>query len=297
MFGSDVENKMDEIAEVLKTMQEFSSEATKTLFKIPLGIPTRKNIAFKQAEARFEKIIYEIINQRKSASNKNDADRRNDLLQLLVSAYDDESKTFMTERQLRDEITTIFMAGHETTSQTLGWVFYHLALSPEFYNAIKKEKAACREIKSFDGLQHLSYTKSFIEETLWFYPPVWIIARKCFAPDIITGYKLPAASTVLINVYGLHHGERHWNDAGHFNPLNFSKEGKESMVPFSYLPFGGGQRLCIGHHFAMMVMQTVVAKLVEHFEFKIAPGFVPEVDPNLTLRAKDGIKLLVKSTN
>jgi cytochrome P450 len=133
-----------------------------------------------------------------------------------------------------------------------------------------------------------------IEEALRFYPPVWIIARKSEIQDSINGYELPAGSTVLINVYGLHHAESNWINAGGFNPSHFSEEAKKLIPPFSYLPFGGGQRLCIGHHFAMMVMQTVVAALVTNFEFKISPGFIPKIDANITLRAKDGIQLLIK---
>ena len=290
MFGLDVESKMDEIADVLKTMQDFSSEATKTLFKIPLGIPTKKNVEFRKAQHRFEKIIYEIINSRKNAV----LPEKNDLLQLLLSAYDDQSKAFMTEKQLRDEITTIFMAGHETTSQTLSWIFYQLALHPGIFQKVKKE-ATEFDLNSFEELQNLVYTKSVIDEALRFYPPVWIIARKSATADTINGYELPPGSTVLINVYGLHHSENHWINVKEFNPSRFLEEEKKLIPPFSYLPFGGGQRLCIGHHFAMMVMQTVVAGLVATFEFRVPPGFIPKVDPNITLRAKDGIQLLIKA--
>ena len=297
MFGSDVETKMDEIGNVLRTMQEFSSQTTKSLVKIPTGIPTKKNNQFKNAEKRFEKIIYEIIEQRNKAKKNVAFQEKHDLLEMLISAYDDDTKTYMTSQQLRDEITTIFMAGHETTSQSLSWIFYQLALNPKIYEAVKTEATANQHINSIDTLQNLYYTRSLIEEAMRFYPPVWIIARKSASDDIINGYKLPAGSTVLINVYGMHHDTHLWKKPGEFDPTHFSNQAKELIPPFSYLPFGGGQRICIGNHFAMMVMQTVVTMMVSNFEFKIPGGFVPEVDPNLTLRAKNGIQLLVKPTN
>jgi cytochrome P450 len=291
MFGAGVEDQMDEIASVLRIMMDFSSDVTKSLIKIPLNIPTKKNLQFKNAEKRFEKIIYQIIEQRKE-EKKGSSPVRNDLLNMLLSAYDDESHTYITAQQIRDEITTIFMAGHETTSQTLSWIFYRLALHPAIYKQVQQEV----NTQAPGPLPNFAFTKAVIEEAMRFYPPVWIIARKSASDDVINGYRIPAGSTVLINVYGMHYDSEFFINPTKFNPEHFSKEIKEKLPPFSYLPFGGGQRICIGHHFAMMILQTVVSELVKNFEFKIPKGFVPTVDPNLTLRSKEGIQLLIKKT-
>ena len=117
------------------------------------------------------------------------------------------------------------------------------------------------------------------------------------ADDVIGQYKLPGGSVVLINVYGMHHFPGYWEKPGEFYPAHFAPDNKKSLPAFSYLPFGGGQRLCIGHHFAMMVMQVVVIQLVLSFRFKVPEGFIPVIDPNLTLRAKEGIRLLIQQTN
>ncbi|MFN2438444.1 MAG: cytochrome P450, partial [Chitinophagaceae bacterium] len=123
-------------------------------------------------------------------------------------------------------------------------------------------------------------------------PPVWVIARKSVLDDTISGFHLPASSTVLINVYGMNTSSAYWHSPQLFNPDRFHNN-KEQRQPFTYIPFGGGQRVCIGHLFAMMVMQTVVCKLVREFEFDIPTGFKPVIDPNITLRVKGGIRLLV----
>ena len=291
MFGTDVGNNIDDIAFVINRLLASASSSLTSLIKFPLSVPTPSNIKFLNANKEFEKIIYNIIAQRKTENRTTSAD----LLDLLLHAYDDESKSFMTARQLRDEITTIFMAGHETTAQTLSWVFYQLGQHPEVCRKIRSEVSGFGADECTpDSLQKMTYTKSVIEETMRIYPPVWLIARKSFQDDNICGHFLPAGSTVLINVYGMNHDPLTWNEPGIFNPSRFDAVKKMQHHPFQFIPFGGGQRLCIGNLFAMMVMQVVVSKLVTAFDFEVPPGFKALPEPNVTLRAKGGIRLLLK---
>jgi cytochrome P450 len=297
MFGTGVESSIDEIARVLQIMLDFSSANARALIKIPLSIPVKSNRQFCKAEKQFEKMIYGFIERREIEQEKDPSIQHDDLLQLLITAHDDVAQTTMTAKQLRDEITTIFMAGHETTSQTLSWIFYRLSSQPEIYQKVKAEVERLKSNITLDSLQQLDYTRAVIEETMRFYPPVWIIARKAAAVDFINGYYLPARATVLINVYGMHHNPGYWKNPEIFDPLHFCKEAKESLPPFSFIPFGGGQRLCIGHHFAMMVMQTVVVRLIQEFRFSIPGNTVPTIDANVTLRAKEGIQLYIEQTH
>jgi len=288
MFGSDLKHDVNAIAGVINEMIDSASSIITSLIKVPLSIPTPSNLRFARANRKFEKIIYGIIQERKIAKKENSQD----LLDLLLHAYDDESKSYMTDQQLRDEITTVFMAGHETTAQTLSWVFYHLALNPSIYQKLREESNRYFENEvGLSALQELTATKCAIEETMRLYPPVWVIARKSIADDVINGFLVPSNSTVLINVYGMNHSPRYWTSPELFNPARF-QNGSE-QVPFTYIPFGGGQRQCIGKLFAMMVMQTVVCGLVHEFEFNIPPGFKPITEPGTTLRAKGGIQLLL----
>jgi len=292
MFGTDVRDNIDSIAFVVNKLLASASSSLTSLIKLPLSVPTPANVKFLNANREFEKIIYDIIERRK----KENRETSSDLLDLLLHAYDDESKTFMTARQLRDEITTIFMAGHETTAQTLSWGFYQISLQPEVCRQISLEISSFgNDAYTLDSLQKMMYTKSVIEETMRMYPPVWLIARKAYHDDEICGHFLPAGSTVLLNVYGMNHYPLSWKEPGLFDPSRFDPVNRSQHHPFQFLPFGGGQRICIGNLFAMMVMQVVVGKLVTAFDFETPAGFRALPQPNVTLRARDGIRLIVKN--
>jgi len=292
MFGTDVKKNVDEIASIINKLLAFASSSVTSLVKIPLSFPTPANLRYHKANRDFDTFIFSLIDQRK----KENRDTNGDLLDLLLQAYDDESRSYMTAQQLRDEITTIFMAGHETTAQTLSWVFYQLALHPSVARQVREEVAESDiEELTIDSLQKMSFTRSVIEETMRLYPPVWIMARKSAADDEIAGFHLPAHSTVLINVYGMNRHSPYWNSPASFSPCRFNDENKKQIHPFAFIPFGAGQRPCIGNLFAMMVMQTVVCRLVREFDFEIPPGFKAIAEPNVTLRAKGGIRLIVKN--
>lgn len=290
MFGAGLNGKGEEIATVINRLLACASSPVSALLRLPLFVPVPVNIRFRKANAEFEKIIYEIIEQRKNES----ATPAADLLDLLLHAYDDESSTGMTGKQLRDEIATIFMAGHETTAQTLCWTLYHLALYPAIYERVRNESASLEgEITTIDALQKLSYTKAVIEETMRLYPPVWLMARRSVTDDNICGFNIPAGTTTLINIYGMNHHAGYWNDPGSFRPERFTAT-DTTRHPFLFIPFGMGRRLCIGNMFAMTVMQTVVSRLVRAFSFEIADGYKPVARPGITLRTKNGIYLQLK---
>ncbi|RYZ28169.1 MAG: cytochrome P450 [Chitinophagaceae bacterium] len=297
MFGIGMEKEMSEIEEVLNIMLQFSSRNTKSLIKIPLYLPTANNQRFLAAEQRFEKVIHTIIQRRTAERKDPPSAHRNDLLDLLIDANEADSHPGFDTKQLRDEITTIFMAGHETTSQTLSWAFYQLALQPILHQKIKEESKIIAEDNLFYPSSPSIYTSALILETMRFYPPVWIIARKVIATDNIEGYAIPAGSTLLINVFGLHHHSRYWQSSDQFDPERFCNVKKEDQSLWHYLPFGGGQRVCIGRHFAMMVMETVILRLVQQFSFAVPAGFSPKMDANLVLRSSESIQLIVQSNN
>ena len=146
-------------------------------------------------------------------------------------------------------------------------------------------------------MQKMAYTKSVIEETMRLYPPVWLMARKSYYEDDVCGYRLPAGSTVLINVYGMNHDPLCWNNPELFAPSRFDLANKGQHHPFQFIPFGGGQRLCIGNQFAMMVMHVVVGKLISAFNFETPQGFKARAEPNVTLRAKGSIRLIVNQNS
>ena len=180
----------------------------------------------------------------------------------------------------------------------MGWIFYQLARKKEILQKVKNEAITLfnNRLPGLEDLQGLPYTKQVIQEGMRSYPSVCALVRKPYADDHINEIKIPAASNVLINIYGMHHHPGYWSVPDDFDPAHFNAGSDEQRVPFVYLPFGGGPRLCIGSNFALMVMQVVISRLSQSFDFNVPEGYEPKIEPNITIRAKDGIRLLVNKT-
>ena len=295
MFSTALKEDMHKMVTALEALARYASSWMKSLIKIPTHWPTAANKQFHNNCKVFDDIIYGIIENRRNEKRAAATDPHGDLLDMLMDHYDEETKTGMSEKQLRDEVTTMFMAGHETTAQTLSWIMYHLAAKKEISRTISIEalKAFNGRLPDLDHIASLGYTKQVIQEALRFYPPIWALVRKPLVEDNINGVQVPAFSNVLINIYGMHHHPGFWETPEEFNPDHFNKDVQEERPQFAYLPFGGGPRLCLGNNFAILVMQIVVSRLSQHFEFNVPAGYIPTVEPNISLRAKDGIRLII----
>ncbi|MEO8764985.1 MAG: cytochrome P450 [Ginsengibacter sp.] len=296
MFSSALDNKMELMLNTLDQLAGYASKWMKSIIKFPAYWPTPANISFKNNCKVFDEIIYEIINTRRRDIANTDLPPCDDLLNMLMCYFDEDTPDGLFEKQLRDEITTIFMAGHETTAQTLSWIFYHLAKEKHLQHKIREEgeRFLKDRLPVFEDLSHLGYTRQVINEALRMYPPIWAIVRKPLSTDEIDGIQIPSMSNVLINVYGIHHHPDYWDTPNSFNPNHFDLQAEQQRPQFAYLPFGVGSRHCLGSNFAIMVMQVVVTRLSQHFEFDVPGNYTPKVEPNITLRAKDGIQLIIK---
>ena len=296
MFSTALKEEMEKMVDALEELAMFASSWMKSIIKIPTHWPTGANNKFKSNCKIFDEIIYGIIERRKKEINDSAYSSQGDLLDMLITYYDEDSKCGMPDKQLRDEVTTMFMAGHETTAQTLSWIMYHLAKEKKIIQSIKNEegKILGNELPSLEDMPQLIYTKQVVQEALRCYPPIWAIVRKPLIDDNINGIKINGSSHVLINIIGMHHHQDYWDTPDDFNPEHFTAEQLQKRPPYVYIPFGGGPRLCLGNNFATMVMQIVVSRLCRHFEFDVPAGYVPKVEPNITLRARDGIQLIIK---
>jgi cytochrome P450 len=293
MFSSGLNNEMQQIIHALEELASFATNWMKSVIKIPTTWPTpANNVYWKNCEI-FDNIINSIIERRRKQIMTHNAP--NDLLTMLMESYDEDTKSSMSQKQLRDEVATLFMAGHETSAQTLSWTLYHLAASKEIYTKIKKEVIQILDSSqpSFENIASLTYTNQVLQETLRHYPPIWALVRRPLLNDYIDGLHLATGSNVLLNIYGLHHHPTYWQTPQTFNPSHFDKEAEQSRPPYVFIPFGAGPRLCLGHSFAMLVMKIVVTRLVMAFEFSVPEGYVPAIEPNITLRAKNGIPLII----
>jgi cytochrome P450 len=197
----------------------------------------------------------------------------------------------MTEAQILDESLILFVAGHETSANAITWCLYLLSQHPEWYQAVRDEVMSAGT--TFQDLMQLQVTRRVIDETMRLYPPAWIIDRVSVGEDEILGYQYPGGTFTIQYIYGVHHDPDLWPNPEHFDPTRFEPERIKNQVPYSYLPFGGGPRLCIGNQFAMMEMLLVVSYVVRHYTLDLV-GDHPVVQPLVTLRPKGDVMMELK---
>jgi cytochrome P450 len=212
---------------------------------------------------------------------------RGDLLSMLLAARDSETGSDMSDKQLRDEILTIFAAGHETTATALSWIWYLLAQHPEAEARLHHELDSVLggRTPTYADLSRLTWTRMVIEEAMRLYPPVHTIARTALGEDRIGGVRVPAGAILTISIYVTHRNPTLWPQPERFEPERFAPAAVAQRHRFAYLPFGGGPRICIGNGFAMAEAQVIVATIAQRYRVRLAPGHVVQPIGLITLRA------------
>jgi cytochrome P450 len=226
------------------------------------------------------------------AERRAGAERRRDLLSLLLLAQDEEGDGGrMTDQQLRDEALTIFLAGYGTTASALTWTLYllsqHTDVEARLHEEIDRELGD-RPAEIAD-LARLSYSEMVFSEAMRLYPPAWIIGRQAFNDYAIGDYRIPAGSDVLLSPWVTHHDARYYPDPFRFDPLRWTPEARESRPKFSYFPFGGGSRICIGEGFARMEGTLILATLAQRWRLRLVPGQRIEPATLIALRPRHGL--------
>jgi cytochrome P450 len=199
----------------------------------------------------------------------------------------------MTDQQLRDEVITLLLAGHETTANTLTWAWYLLSQNPQAAERLRGELSTVLHGRppGIEDLPALPYARSVIQEALRLYPPAWIISRRAEQDDEIGGYPIPAGTVVSLSPYVMHRHPRFWPSPAAFDPDRFSPAQAEGRPAYAYFPFGGGPRLCIGRDFAMQEALLILATVAQRFDLRLVPGHPVEPEPLITLRPKFGVKM------
>jgi cytochrome P450 len=248
-----------------------------------------------RAIAFLDKYVQGMIDERRGHLG-----READLLSRLLDARDDahgEHAATMSDRQVRDEILTLFVAGHETTAAGLAWTLYYLCRSPEVYAAVEREiDAACGEDAAPDAstLPQLDLTLRAFKEALRLAPPVYMFGRDTTEPLTLCGYELPRRTNVMFCPYALHHNAQYWPDPERFDPDRFLPANEAARSRYAYLPFGAGPRICLGNHFAYMEAQIALALMMRRYRFELVSG-APEEQPDAsaTLRPKHGVRVRI----
>lgn len=291
LFSSEVKSFINEVGDNMDIANESAIDRIRNPFRAPAWIPTLYNIKEKRAITKLDGIVLNIIQQRRKTKEVH-----HDLLGMLMEVQDEDTGERMSDKQLRDEVMTLFLAGHETTALALTWLWYCLHLNP--YAEEKAYQEAMQVLNGrtpeFADLMKLDYTRQVIDETMRLYPPAWMVGRKALEDDEIGGYYIPKGYSVLMPAFFVHRNPQLWDNPEQFNPARFEKEQVKKRDRFAYFPFGGGQRLCVGNNFAMMEMQLAVAMVIQKFHFRLVDGFKPGLDPLITLRPKGGMMMEVE---
>ncbi|MCB9452118.1 MAG: cytochrome P450 [Anaerolineaceae bacterium] len=288
LFNTDVSNQSDALGQAVTIGIETATQRITTLLKVPDWIPTATNRKRQQAAQTLESTIMKIINERRSSG-----DDTGDLLSMLLLAVDEEDGGGMTNKQVRDEAMTLFIAGHETTANALAWTFYLLAQHPEIEEKLIHElttKLNGRPPQVTD-LPNLSYTEMVIKESMRLYPPAWTVTRQTIEAVEIGGYLIPAGSVLLISQYIMHRHPDYWELPEQFNPERFAPELEKRIPRYAYFPFGGGPRICIGNQFALMEANLVLATIAQRYHLALLPGQTVMPEPLITLRPQHGIQM------
>jgi cytochrome P450 len=290
MFSSDSDEIVDVVESGVNQYQTMVRPSLLDLLHFPLWLT--RLIAPLPTEGifnEFDKKVDQLLTER---GREPDAEPK-DLLARLIAARDTETGGGMTPKEVRDQVVTIFMAGHETTSQALSWTWYLLSQHPEAEAKLHDELTTVLEGRTprYEDIAELRYTRMVIEESMRLYPPAHTFGRQPIAADEILGHRIPAGAEVLIMPWLLHRKPSLWENPDRFEPERFSPERAAARPRFAYIPFGAGPRICIGAAFAMAEAMLILATIAQRYRLHLKPGHPVEPQGLITLRPRYGLQM------
>jgi cytochrome P450 len=288
MFGVDIDRDALAAGNAFTYVLEFMSERSVSLIDIPLFVPTRANRLYRQSMATLEGYLGGVIRERRRHLGD-----RDDLLAMLLAARDPETGEPMSDQQLFDEVVTLFFAGHETTAQALTWSWYLLAQHPDAEAQLHEEVDRVLDGRAVTGddVPRLEYTRMVVEEAMRLYPPVWVFVRDAYADDVIGGYHIPAGSMIVLSQYITHRHPDFWEDPDRFDPERFRPGTAKDRPRYAYFPFGGGPRICLGMHFALLEAVVAVAMIAQRYHLRLVPG--QRIEPKMVGTLRPGAPVMM----
>jgi cytochrome P450 len=290
LFDADVERDAQDIGKSLELLLELGANFRRTIF-IPQWLPTPTNLRQERAIRQIEKVLYRIIAEKRASGRDS-----GDLLSMLLAAPDEDGSR-MTDQQLRDEAITLFLAGHETTANTLSWTWWLLAQNPAVEAKLHAElrTVLAGRAPSLDDLPKLVYTNYIITESMRLYPPAWGTARTAIEEHEIAGYAVPKGSGVSFAQWTVHRDARWYDAPEEFRPERWEGDLLKRIPRFAYFPFGGGPRQCIGNTFALMETALTLATIAQQYRFRLVEGHPVVPLASITLRPRHGIRVVMES--
>jgi cytochrome P450 len=285
LFDLDDEGDRERFNDTLRLSFDLMSARLRRIYKLPLWVPTPEALCLKRSISELERKVEGFIASARARQEMGD-----DLLSRLMLAQDEDG-TRMSNRQLRDEVMTLYLAGHETTALTLTWTWYLLAQHPRVEDKLVSEwlRVLAGRSPTADQLQQLPYTAAVIAEAMRLFPPVYVIGREATRDLELGGYRVKRGYTVLMSQWVNHRDPQYFLEPEEFHPERWENGLAKRIPKFAYYPFGGGQRMCIGSSFASLEAPIILATVGQRYRFTIDPGAVISLKPQITLEPANGI--------
>jgi cytochrome P450 len=287
LFGAKLKDEdIDLVSHTICTVQEFIVRQTIQPYLNPWFAASGELRRHEEMRVRADGVLMEYIKRRRNQAPGND------LLQNLMDARYSDGEG-MSDELVLSESMQLLVAGHETSSNGLSWLLYLLSSHPEGLEKVRQEfdSVLGDAPLSHADVPKFEFTTQVIQEGLRLYPPFWMIDREAVADDRAGDIEIPAGSTVIVYVYGAHHELRYWESPESFQPERFIKTSEKLRTPFTYLPFGGGPRVCIGNQYAMLQILMILSDLLRRYDFQLVPGQTIEARPMVILRPSHGIRM------
>ena len=290
LFGADLSEQAFLLTGAVMDALDYLIYQTRTLGMVPGWLPIKQNYRFKQSLHRIEAVVNTLIDQR-SFDHPGD-----DFLGMLIGARDENGNPVLSRKEIRDEVVTLLIAGHETVASSLTWSWYLLANNPGICKKIRQEAvmvSGCDD-PDYAGFEKLIYTQQVVNESLRLYPPAWLITRRALGEDRLAGYLIPKNGLIIISPYTIHRHPGLWEDPDVFDPDRFAELESNKHHRFSFIPFGGGPRLCIGNRFAMIEAVLILAIITKDYNLDLPAAESINVEALVTMRPKGGLPMLVR---
>jgi len=295
LFNTDLSDATARLSAEIPIAMDLIVHRTEALFNYPMWLPIRSHRRFYRARAVMDQLVADLIAERRQLG----ADASpHDLLSRLLFARDpeDDGAPAMSAEQVRNEIVTFLVAGHDTTANGLAWTFMLLARHPQVVQRIRDEVATVAGDRPLgaEELAALVYTRQVLLESMRLYPPAWIVEREALVDDVVCGWRVPKGSLILLSSYFVHRNPEFWPDPLRFDPNRFAPEAVKRRHKCAYFPFGAGQRQCIGESFAMMELLQIVPAVVRAVDLAPDPQSPVVPEAGITLRPRDGIRVRIR---
>ncbi|HUO84783.1 MAG TPA: cytochrome P450 [Thermoanaerobaculia bacterium] len=291
LFNVEVGDETERVGRAFDVALEEIFVRLRRPFLIPDWVPIPSNNRYRRTVAELDSLVYRIIAERR----RNEGDQ-GDLLSMLLEVQDEDG-TRMTDRQVRDETITLFLAGHETTAITLSWTWLLLGQHPEAERRLHEEidRVLNGRVPTAADYERLPFARNVITESMRLFPPAYAFGREALGECQIGGATIPKGATLYASPWVMHRDPRWFDDPESFRPERWEGDFSKKLPRFAYFPFGGGPRICIGNGFAMMEAVLLLASIAQRFRLRLVPGQKIEPFASITLRPQPGIRVTLEA--